>query len=356
MFPSIAAASSLMAIGLISLVPPRRQRILSLGVAVPFFVIALVAPWRYIAPTYAVPATVSELPSNVVPIDAHFGDLRLLGATIPSVTVEEGGHVPVTLYWQAQKPITENFSLYLHALGRDYQEIGKIDSYPGAGSLPTSQMQPGVIYRDTYSLELNPDFDAPTAIRVLVGVALHHPDGSYDSLEPTRNDGTSIPDVVLQSGVAYPQDLAACDASHSGSTPIASFGGFALMWPQPLPAVVSPGDDVPIEMIWDRMGATPKDWTVFVHLFDANGNKIAQADAPPLNGFYPTSLWQRSCPVLDTHMLHLPENLASGEYKVVVGLYDSADPAFTRAVAADAAGNPYPNFAVPLGSIKVVAP
>jgi hypothetical protein len=104
------------------------------------------------------------------------------------------------------------------------------------------------------------------------------------------------------------------------------------------------------------MGPTDKDWTVFVHLFDQAGNKVAQADAPPLNGFYPTSLWQRPCQVLDIHVLHLPANLPAGEYHVVVGLYDASDPSFMRAAAADASGDPYPDFAVPAGSFKVVAP
>jgi hypothetical protein len=215
-------------------------------------------------------------------------------------------------------------------------------------------MKPGIIYQDRYSLELNPSFDAPTALHVLIGVELHHADGSYDSIAPTNSKGTAIPDVVLPSGVAYPHDVTKCTSPDVPKGPTASIGGFALMWTKPITAQAAPGDSVPVEIIWDRMGPTDTNWTVFVHLFDADGNKITQADSPPLNNFYPTSLWQRPYRVLDTHILHLPADLKPGDYRVFVGMYNANDPAFTRAVAADASGTPFPDFAVPFSTFKVV--
>ena len=64
-----------------------------------------------------------------------------------------------------------------------------------------------------------------------------------------------------------------------------------------------------------------RDWTVFVHLQDEVGNLIAQDDAQPVRGDYPTSFWEMDEAVADEHLLVLPEGLAAGRYNLHVGLY-----------------------------------
>jgi hypothetical protein len=48
-------------------------------------------------------------------------------------------------------------------------------------------------------------------------------------------------------------------------------------------------------------------------------------DRPPLNGDYPTSLWDPGEVVLDEIVVHLPAELPGAEYTVQVGLYNFAD-------------------------------
>lgn len=350
-FPALGALSTLTAIGLLNLVPERARSGMSLAVAVPLFAIALASPLIYIAPAYAPPATVLELPDDATPVDAQFGELSLIGATVSGVNIEEGGRVPITLYWQAQQQIDQDYSIYLHALGRQNDEIGKIDTYPGAGTMPTSQMQPGTIYVDHYSLELDSDFAAPTSIRILIGAALYE-ENSFESIAPTQSNGSERENVVIEAGVAYPSNPDTCLAD-TNQTPTASFGGFALLWTTSRSWDTSPGEIIDVELTWDRMASTSTNWTVFVHLIDSVGQPVAQSDSPPLGGYYPTSLWLRPCRITDVHQLQIPESLPSGSYQVIVGLYNPADPAFTRAVAADSSGQPYPNFAVPVGSLEV---
>ena len=70
--------------------------------------------------------------------------------------------------------------------------------------------------------------------------------------------------------------------------------------------------------------ATPKAWadyTIFVHLIDAAGNRLSGHDAPPIP---PTSQWAKTELVPDHHTLPLPPDLSPAQtYHLRVGLYRS---------------------------------
>ncbi len=357
MFPVMGVIGGLMAYGLLSWLPQRWRVGGVVLIGVPMLAVAVAAPFRYIVPTYALPAVVEKLPETATPVGADFEGLELVGVEMESVTVQEGGRVPVTVYWRAARPLDENYSIYLHALGRDVVEIGKIDSYPGAGALPTSRMQPGEIVRDSYSIELDPAFEAPTVVRVLIGVATWDEDGRYNTLTAVAASGVEMGSVIVEAGVAYPVEAEACgSAIPEEAVHRATFGELADLWvEQPAPRH-RPGDTIPVALYWDHRSSTPTSLTVFVHLVSAEGKIGAQADGPPLNGDYPTTLWRIACRVKDVHRLQLPADLPAGEYRILVGLYDANDPAYARVPAFDADGSPYPDQAVPVGTITVEGP
>jgi hypothetical protein len=60
---------------------------------------------------------------------------------------------------------------------------------------------------------------------------------------------------------------------------------------------------------------------IYVHILDAAGIKVAQRDAPPWQGRYPTSTWQPGTLVVDDNSLPLLA-LPPGEYTIVVGMFD----------------------------------
>ena len=55
---------------------------------------------------------------------------------------------------------------------------------------------------------------------------------------------------------------------------------------------------------------------------NAAGETVAQKDQPPLDGAYPTSLWDPGEIIADELIIPLPDELPSGEYSLVIGLYD----------------------------------
>jgi hypothetical protein len=85
-------------------------------------------------------------------------------------------------------------------------------------------------------------------------------------------------------------------------------------------------DAVRLTLRWSATSYVDVDYTVFVHLVATagSGEALAQGDAPPLDGRWPTSMWLPGIALDDHHTVPLPDDLPPGEYRLVVGLYDPA--------------------------------
>jgi len=105
-------------------------------------------------------------------------------------------------------------------------------------------------------------------------------------------------------------------------------------------------DALTLTLTWSATQPIPGDYTIFVHLVDAQGALIAQGDAPPREGYWPTSHWQPDEAISSHHTLALPDDLPNGAYTLLVGMYDPASGA--RLVIRTADGAEWPDRAMPI--------
>ena len=82
-----------------------------------------------------------------------------------------------------------------------------------------------------------------------------------------------------------------------------------------------PGGPI-LRLYWQVLETPSTDLVVFVHLVDGQGQLVAQFDAPPLEGRLPTSHWPAGTILIDRHKIWLPEDLESGQYRFLIGLYE----------------------------------
>jgi hypothetical protein len=82
-----------------------------------------------------------------------------------------------------------------------------------------------------------------------------------------------------------------------------------------------PGDRPELALIWHALGRQNRNWTVFVHLVDAQGQIVAEDNRPPQDDAFPMLQWVAGDWVEDRHPLALPASLAPGEYHIRVGLF-----------------------------------
>lgn len=97
--------------------------------------------------------------------DKHGGS-RLSADKI--LTLDPGGDFTLSLYWQADGPTAEPYTVFTHLLAADgFNQAGQ-DNPPVWGSYPTTDWQPGERVTDKYTLTLPPGIP-PGAYRVSVG-------------------------------------------------------------------------------------------------------------------------------------------------------------------------------------------
>jgi hypothetical protein len=88
------------------------------------------------------------------------------------------------------------------------------------------------------------------------------------------------------------------------------------------PPDVAAGETATLKLFWRAATAIDGYYDVFVHLTDASGEIIGQADGPPQSGFRPTASWRPGEVIVDERALTVPAELEAGTYRLWVGLYD----------------------------------
>ena len=84
------------------------------------------------------------------------------------------------------------------------------------------------------------------------------------------------------------------------------------------------GDKTFLTIYWQPtdQAPPPQDYSVYIHLLDANGALIMSWDGEPLRGAYHTRWWEPGESLLDYRVLELPADLPPGPASLRIGLYD----------------------------------
>lgn len=349
-FTTLAPIAMYLALGLSALIPARHSRVAGGVLAIVLGLIALLTASTRVAAAYLPPAPVTEsqLPPGFRPVYAVLAPgVELVGYTVEDRRrYQPGDSLPVTLFWRALEPMDVDYNLFLHALARDRVLVGSVDSWPGGGLRPTSFWRPGEIYADRYDVEISSGemgeaFD-PSVIRLDVAMWKDDPN---QPLPITSLEGRPIASVVFPAGLLEPPRRP--DAAPETIVGAVLEGGISLAGFS-LPAVIAAGQPATVTLHWEATELQQIDYTVFVHIVDSSGGIAAQADGPPLGGFWPTSAWQPGYPLADPHTFTVP---SPGEYRIFVGLYDPATVIPLIAYRAD--GSEWPDRAIELTGIRV---
>jgi hypothetical protein len=114
--------------------------------------------------------------------------------------------------------------------------------------------------------------------------------------------------------------------------------------------VARAGDVLSVRLAWRATDRPAADYTVFLHLAAADERILAQHDAQPLGGTYPTSIWEAGEVVVETVSLSIPADAAPGAYALWMGMYDARD---NRRLSVTRTGRRLPEDRVPLGQVRV---
>jgi hypothetical protein len=342
---AVAAMSTYVAAGVVFLGGKSRENLIASLVALVLFVVSLIVPILYIAPRYRPPRPmrVTDLPGDIVATTVIFDDeIELVGYSVSDDAILPGETMQVSLYWTTHEEMHSDYNLALNVHGRDMEHIAKLDTWPGGGLLPTGDWMPGAVYADNYSIPISKTASTPTLLWLDVSFWID----SLDERLLASSNGSAIGSLMLDAGRLLPVTMVK-ETPHieNGSTFVP---GITLIGHTVLSQLEA---ETRFIIFWRAEHPVSGDWTVFVHMLNATGDIVAQADGPPLKGDWPTSAWDLGQTVRDPRHLDYSSALPPGDYSVVVGLYDPASG--LRAASHGRDGSEHTDRAVQLLSVRV---
>jgi hypothetical protein len=92
------------------------------------------------------------------PMEVNLGDqVTLLGYDVSPEVVQPGQSLDLTLYWQARREMTKDYTVFTHLVAADGRIVAQQDNQPAEGRYPTSIWDTGEIVVDRYRLTIVPD-------------------------------------------------------------------------------------------------------------------------------------------------------------------------------------------------------
>ncbi len=248
------------------------------------------------------------------PLESQFPNgLRLLGVdSSAAATQQPGDRLRVTLLWQALQPLTQDAGLILALAGDDPIPL-LAEPQPLIPDYPTTNWLTGQVYRANYTTLLPATLETGDYQLALRLVDLATGDSLGEQLLGSlsvraRDHRFDAPPLA--------QPVEADFATPAGETVIRLLG---YDIPQ---ASLSPTQPIEVKLQWQAMQTMPAAYKVFLHLIDGAGRIVSQVDTLPQQGAALTTSWLPGEIIEDTLLLSLPSEGVSGNYRLIVGLYD----------------------------------
>lgn len=311
-FGALAAIMMWVAAGLVWWLPRRWGRAVLIGVGGYFALVASIAPFVFITPTYALPPQIPAETPTAIFTASDGGKIGLLNARVISGSVQPEDYVQIELDLQIEAPLTRDWSLFVHLVTPDGVIIGQRDVYPGQGKLATSDLSTGYAWRNSVAIWVPPAAYAPETLEIVVGW-YHLPTGERLTL-PSGDETLTVGQIALQprdSALDIPNPI------HINFDQQIELVGYSLSDRSP-----AAGQTVELTLYWRALKNIERDYVVFAQILDPiTLTRYAASDAMPAAWTRPTTTWQVGEIIEDTHLLAVDPNAPPGIYELGFGLY-----------------------------------
>lgn len=243
-------------------------------------------------------------------------EMALIGFDSPKTPVESGKTAPITLYWQALRPMATEYSVALHLVDAQGHAWGQQDSWH-PGMYPTPRWDTDQYNRDVHRVPVLPG-TPPGEYDIRVGVYALHTGEPLNVLDP--NDipiGTwvTIGQVTVSRPVVPPaiKDLGIQAALEGGAWDEVELLGSSLP-SDPL----RPGQSLRFTLFWRARTAPSADYRAAATLRQDANPPFAEKEHDLSGQAYPTSLWAAEEIVRGQYELRIPADAPAGTAEVRV--------------------------------------
>lgn len=255
---------------------------------------------------------VFQIPKQPLPI-------QLARYELDRKSYQPGDTLHLTLWWKALGKLQEDFTIFAHLLSHNGDMVAQKDSPPQRGDYPTTEWTPGEVIEDQREMFI-PAEAPPGKYKLEIGMYWAQDMRCLPFLDMNANPTEGL--ILAPVKVVTAEALIASEAlsvQYPHRINLANkvtFLGYDLNR-----EVLMAGETLRLTLYWQAQRRMDEDYTVFVHLLDREGQIQAQRDNQPLDGAYPTSIWDKGEIVKDEYELSIPPDVSPGDYQVEVGMY-----------------------------------
>jgi hypothetical protein len=266
---------------------------------------------------------------------ARWGNLTLLSVGLDQKALKPCESLHFTTIWQADAPLEDDYAVRMTLAG----QVADQQIAPG---LPTSQWQPGDVWRTRYDVAVScRALDGPAQLQLSLVDSTGHP------VAAPRSVGT----VSINAGRVFtpPAMQHQFQADLAGQVRLLGYDYKYQMSPPPRGGGQAVKSQVELTLYWQATREMTTGLTVFTHV---EGDRLwGQHDGPPASGLKPTDRWVIGEVVADRHVLPLDSATPPGRYRLTVGMYDPVS--LVRLPAFDASGKRWPDDLIVLQEVVV---
>ena len=203
------------------------------------------------------------------------------------------------------------------------------------------------IYRQRMDVQIRPWTPSNRALWIVLTIWRNAGDGEFLRQKVLASDQQLLNDTQVVLG----EFVVPAESAASASVPLANFDtGFTLDVVD-MPEISRAGETLTIPFAWRSEEQGREDYIQFLHFGHEESGTWWVYDQQPLGPRLPTRLWYSGLADHEIWKVPLPADLAPGRYTVFTGLYRTRDQ--QRVPASDAAGNPWLDARVPLGTLVI---
>ena len=266
------------------------------------------------------PAVESLAIQNPRPEDLS-GRITFLGYDRDGDTARSGENIYLTLYWQAQQDLNEDYNVVIGLRGERGLSTGSGRGVvwplwadrPVHGTYATVNWSAGEVIKDRYGLTIGQD--VPAGDYELELMLLNR--ATYESLVASNG----LPTISLGSlrVEAWERQFTVPAVQHPLQV---NLGNEVELLGYDLDRTsAKPGDSLHLTLYWRALSSMDASYTVFTHLLDGESRTWGQKDNVPQSGAYPTTLWVEGEVVADEYEIVVKPDAPTGQYVIEVGMY-----------------------------------
>lgn len=307
LFTALSTLSVLWVVGLVGWLPRRPAARIATGLGGFLFVVAALAPFLWIRPSYQPP----QFSAPAANVEFSFsGGVELVGYEVDRTAVQPGDALWLTLAWQVTQPISRNWSIFVHLNDPVLERpIAQRDMFHGQGLRPTSLLRPGAQVVTRHLLPVPQTAVAPADLELTVGLY----DFASGERLPVRQSELTVKENALMLATVL---LTPAAGANPNPLSIHFEKGFELVGYELAPRRTPAGETADLTLYWQLNRPVNADYTFFAQVVDEDTTLWTNVNLP-----VPTAQWPVGEPQPVPLTLALRADTPADVYPLIIGLY-----------------------------------